>query len=189
MDKVQQIKTYLQNQKKEWRLFQSSEAKYRMEAIDEFLEVLNSLPEEPINDDLEKEIDNYTDDARNFIEYTDGWSEFTDIEYIEKAARHFAKWQQEQFEQNRLKACDSQTKEEAEREWNFVEHMIKKEHRQPTYSDAIEYGRKLMKEEMMKEAIVGVVHPYDGEVHTDKEDLEEYYPCQKVKLIIIKENN
>lgn len=56
MDKIEQIKTYLQNQKKEWRLCQSSEAKYRMEAIDEFLEVINSLPEEPVNEDLEKEL-------------------------------------------------------------------------------------------------------------------------------------
>ena len=53
MDKVKTIKNYLQNQKKEWRLCQSSEAKYRMEVYDELLEVIDSLEEESVSEDLE----------------------------------------------------------------------------------------------------------------------------------------
>ena len=48
MDKVKTIKNYLQNQKKEWRMCKSSEAKYRMEVYDELLEVIDSIKEESL---------------------------------------------------------------------------------------------------------------------------------------------
>ncbi len=48
------------------------------------------------------------------------------------------------FEQNRLKACDNQTPEEAERESAFVVPFVKEHHRTPTFSDAIEATRKQM---------------------------------------------
>lgn len=54
-----------------------------------------------------------------------------------------AKWQYEQFEKNRLAACDNMTKEEADREQEFTTEFIEKNHRVPTYSEAIEYGRKM----------------------------------------------
>lgn len=47
---------------------------------------------------------------------------------------------QEEFEKNRLAACNRQTEEECEREKDFVDKVLLGEHRQPTYSDAIEYG-------------------------------------------------
>ena len=59
---------------------------------------------------------------------------------IRKAAHHFANWQKEQFEKNRLAACDRQTKEEADREMDFVTSIIENENRQPTFDDAIKYG-------------------------------------------------
>ena len=98
-----------------------------------------------------------------------------------------ANWQKEQFEKNRLAACDKQTEEEAEVERDFVMGIIEEEHRQPTYSDAIEYGMKKMKQQMMKDAIDAVMHPDDGEIWVDKKDLEKYDECQKVKVIIMKE--
>ena len=55
-----------------------------------------------------------------------------------------ANWRYEQFEKNRLSACDNMTKEEAEREQEFTTDFIEKNNRIPTYSDAIEYGRKQM---------------------------------------------
>ena len=55
-----------------------------------------------------------------------------------------ANWRLEQFEKNRLAACDNMTKEEAEREQEFTTDFIEKNNRIPTYSDAIEYGRKQM---------------------------------------------
>lgn len=53
----------------------------------------------------------------------------------------------EQFEKNRLAACDNMSKEEYDRETDFVDSIIKNEHRQPTFSDAINYGMRLQKEE------------------------------------------
>ena len=46
------------------------------------------------------------------------------------------------FEQNRLKACDNQTPEQAWREAEFVVPFVKEHHRTPTFSDAIEITRK-----------------------------------------------
>ena len=48
----------------------------------------------------------------------------------------------EEFENNRLKACDTQTPEEDERESAFVVPFVKEHHRMPTFSDAIEVTRK-----------------------------------------------
>lgn len=61
-----------------------------------------------------------------------------------------ANWRYEQFEKNRLAACDNMTKEEAEREQEFTTDFIEKNNRIPTYSDAIEYGRESMKEKLTK---------------------------------------
>jgi len=48
----------------------------------------------------------------------------------------------EEFENNRLKACESQSEAEAERELNFAIKFFEEHHRQPTFSDAIEETRK-----------------------------------------------
>ena len=61
-----------------------------------------------------------------------------------------ANWRYEQFEKNRLAACDNMTKEEAEREQEFTIDFIEKNNRIPTYSDAIEYGRESMRERLTK---------------------------------------
>lgn len=54
------------------------------------------------------------------------------------------------FEQNRLKACDNQTPQEAWREAEFVVPFVKEHHRTPTFSDAIEETRKQMIEKACK---------------------------------------
>lgn len=59
----------------------------------------------------------------------------------------------EEFERNRLAACDRQTPEEAQREQDFATAIIEQEHRQPTFDDAIKYGMQLQREQMMKDAI------------------------------------
>lgn len=59
--------------------------------------------------------------------------------------------ERDEFEKNRLAACGDQTKEEYDRETDFALEIIKKEHRQPTFSDAINYGMRLQKEQMMDE--------------------------------------
>lgn len=54
-----------------------------------------------------------------------------------------ANWQKEQFEKNRLTACDNMTRKEFDREQEFTTDFIEKNLRVPTYSEAIEYGRKM----------------------------------------------
>lgn len=61
----------------------------------------------------------------------------------EAACQEMAKWIFEEFEKNRLAACDRQTKAEADIEMDFVMGVLK-EHRQPTFDDAIKYGKKKM---------------------------------------------
>ena len=61
-----------------------------------------------------------------------------------------ANWRYEQFEKNRLAACDNMTKEEFDREQEFTTDFIEKNNRIPTYSDAIEYGRESMREKLTK---------------------------------------
>lgn len=69
---------------------------------------------------------------------------------LEQAFIDGAEWQYEQFEKNRLTACDNMTKEEADREQEFTTDFIEKNNRQPTYSEAIEYGRNIASEQAMK---------------------------------------
>jgi hypothetical protein len=99
-----------------------------------------------------------------------------------------AKWQAEQFEQNRLAACDNQTKEEYDREMDFADEIINKEHRQPTFSDAINYGMMKMKEQMMKEAVEGEAHPDDCEIWVNLVGYGyDFKDGDKVRIIIVKE--
>lgn len=54
-----------------------------------------------------------------------------------------AEWMQEQYESNRLKHCNNITREEFDRESEFIEWFFSQGFdRQPTFSDAIEWERK-----------------------------------------------
>ena len=55
---------------------------------------------------------------------------------------HGAKWKAEQFEKERLKQCDTLTKEQAKIESDFVVNFIREHNCTPTFIDAIEYGMK-----------------------------------------------
>ena len=57
---------------------------------------------------------------------------------------------EEQFEKNRLANCDAVSKEECDRETDFAMEIIEKEHRQPTFNDAINYGMRLQKQKEQK---------------------------------------
>lgn len=96
--------------------------------------------------ELEKAVEAYIENPANYLAYHKEWEDLSDLEYVEKAFKDGAEWQYEQFEKNRLTACDNMTKEEADREQEFTIDFIEKNHRIPTYSDAIEYGRKAMRE-------------------------------------------
>lgn len=118
-------------------------------------------------------------------------------ELIRRAFQDGRRWQQEQFEKNRLAACDNQTKEEYERETDFATSIIEKEHRQPTFSDAINYGMRLQKEQLLKDAVEGevVIPPGYGAYVKEKNNkalkqylIDNYKDGDKVKIIIVKED-
>ena len=118
------------------------------DALDLFEQFLDTLEEEPVGEELEKEIEKtwleyecYNEDYDKVAEMR--WNEF------ENVARHFAEWQKEQFEKNRLAHCDAASEEECDRETDFAMEIIEKEHRQPTFSDAINYGMRLQKEKII----------------------------------------
>ena len=74
-----------------------------------------------------------------------------------------ANWQNEQFEKNRLKHCNSITNEQAELEQGFIDQHLDKYNRMPTFLDAIEYGMRLQKEQMMAKAVdVTIAIPYQN---------------------------
>lgn len=99
-----------------------------------------------------------------------------------------ANWQKEQFEKNRLAACERQTREEADREQDFVMSIIENEHRQPTFSDAIEYGIRWQKQQMMKEVAEGTYDCNDTESWISFNGWIESTSKvgDKVKVIIVK---
>ena len=80
-----------------------------------------------------------------------------------------AKWKEEQLEKNRLAACDKQTEEEAEIEFDFVMGIVENEHRQPTFDDAIEYGIQLQKTKDQETIETAIHHAY----HNGRLEMEE----------------
>jgi len=62
MNQIQTIKSKLENLIKEWHLGSSAEAKYRCEAYKELLEYIDSLQEEPVNEELEEAANDYAHD-------------------------------------------------------------------------------------------------------------------------------
>jgi hypothetical protein len=158
----------------------------------DILECINSMQEEPVSEELEeaaveafKQI--VDSDKNNFLE-------------IFKAG---VKWQAEQFEKNRLAACDRQAEEEEEIESDFVMGIIESEHRQPTFDDAIKYGMRLQKERLLAKVVDGEDSlTLDGVITFDYYDGDKAYGCvahdsfcledwglkdmDKVKILILK---
>lgn len=115
---------------------------YDREMANDLFAFMNSLPNEPVSEGLEQAAHQYYEPNDKFME----------------GFKKGAKWKEEQFEKNRLAACDKQTEKEAEIERDFVTSIIEKEHRQPTFDDAIKCGM-MLKEEEIKEALLSEVLP------------------------------
>ena len=112
----------------------------------------------------------------------------TNRDRICDAVRLGAKWQKKQFEKNRLAACDAQTEEEAEIEQSFVTSIIEKEHRQPTFDDAIKYGMRLQRENMMAntaDAMIGLPYENKDGGYTHLIDVPRPLPVGSNKIAII----
>lgn len=154
--------------------------------IDDLLKLDNScqscenLQEETVSEDLSEAASVYQTFHRHatpFKAYIDG-----------------ANWKEQQFEKNRLKHCDALTEEQAQMESDFVVQHLKKNNRTPTFIDAIEYGIRLQKEQMMKEVKEAQViltritnatlAPSLSSVILD----DSFKEGDKVKVILIKED-
>ena len=144
---------------------------------------IDTMQEEPVSEELDKAA----------IKFSKGWAEW---DYASACFKAGAEWQKEQFEKNRLAACDKQTEKEAEIESDFVMNIIKNEHRQPTFDDAIKYGMRLHKEQMMSKAIDVEVkvdaggYPYipQIELYDYDKDMPFAKEGDKVKVIVTKED-
>ena len=100
-----------------------------------------------VSEDLEKEIDNYV--KRN------GYDGLDSIEEVKYIANHFANWQKQQMESNRIKHCNTITEEQYNLETGFIDKYIEKYNRMPTFLDAIEYGIENMKQQIIKAIDLG----------------------------------
>lgn len=149
---------------KEWKWQSSTEGKFRCETYRELLGFIDSLPEEPydyrhatitqkdfaepISEGLEEEIEEYLKHCLAVKFPTTNIDAIkSDVRYI---AHYFANWQKEQMEKERLKHCDTLTKEEHEMESDFVIKHLEKYNRTPTFCDAIEYGYRKAVEKATK---------------------------------------
>lgn len=100
-----------------------------------------------------------------------------------------AKWEADQFEKERLKQCDTLTKEQAKIESDFVVNFIKKNNCTPTFIDAIEYGMKMQKEKMMAKAINAECFGFHqgAALFSVKLPAGNYLVGSEVKVIVIKD--
>lgn len=161
------------------------------EAYNEVLAILDTMQEELASEDLEEAAREYAGipkDSPHDLKYC-----VHDKKAKYNAVLYGANWKKEQFEKNRLKHCNSITKEQAELEQGFVDQHIDKFNRMPTFLDAIEYGMNLQKEQMIKDAVDGLVYAQlttSGEImirsNYFKSETLDY--LDNVKLIIIKED-
>ena len=135
--------------------------------------------EEPVSEDFKKFEEQYLEKEKD--------------EIISVYDRHAglvdgAQWQKKQFEKNRLAACDRQTEEEAEMERGFCMGIIENEHRQPTFDDAIKYGMRLQKKQMMAKAINAQCFGFqDAALFSFRLPVGNYLVGSEVKVIVIKE--
>ncbi len=140
--------------------------------------------QEPVSEELEKVFNRYSEDIESVYS-----NDMFDRGDIFRACKYGAQCQKQQFEKNRLKHCNSITNEQAELEQGFIDQHLDKYNRMPTFFDAIEYGMRLQKEQMMRGAT-------DGQIEIGEDYLRikclcmscpPQYDGKLVRLIIIRE--
>lgn len=122
-----------------------------------------------------------------------GGYESVPVDIALRAIEYAKRETKQQFENNRLKHCNNITNEQAELEQGFIDQHLDEHQRMPTFLDAIEYGMNLQKEQMIKNAVDGVVAASaggDGWVNiatgfVKSEDVNVKFG-DKIKIIIIK---
>ena len=149
------------------------------------LTYIDSLQEEPVSEDLEKEIDR----AHRIFYDEVGWDsdEGARAYVADWFAHYFANWQKHHMEANRLAHCNSISKEQAELEQKFLDEHLDKYNRMPTFLDAIEYGMRLKKEQMMAKAIDATCFGIQGAaLFAFRLPAGSYLVGSEVKVIIVK---
>ena len=113
-------------------------------------DVLSQMRGESVCEDLEKEgkewlrpqLDKsyakYGETKMMELTHFDGYAMLEAIEFG-------AKWHKHHMEVNRIKHCNSISKEQAELEQKFLDEHLDKNNRMPTFLDAIEYGMEIGK--------------------------------------------
>jgi hypothetical protein len=129
--------------------------------------------EEPVSEELEEAVNAY-------IGYAPEVDESSSTYGKRQAFKAGAQWQELQFEKNRLKHCDSITNEQAELEQGFIDQHLDKYQRMPTFLDAIEYGMRSQKEQLIKRLynhanINQMVEKFEDKYKPEKVLDTEYY--------------
>lgn len=71
---------------------------YSKEMANDLFTFMDSLPNEPVSEDLEKAVDIYINQPSSCLEYCDnGWEDKTDWQYVEKAFKAGAQWKEQQM--------------------------------------------------------------------------------------------
>lgn len=152
-------------------------------------EKVNSLTQEPVSKELEKAAEQDVCEAVNNCSATGIPNDHIPSWVQDAMVNEFingANWRFAQFEKNRLAACDKQTEEEAKIESDFCMGIIDKEHRQPTFDDAIKYGMRLQKEQMMAKAIDAHCFGFQGDaLFSFTLPADNYLVGSEVKVIVI----
>jgi hypothetical protein len=94
---------------------------------------------------------------------------------------------EEDFEANRLAACEAQTEEERKREENFVQDFIQKNHRTPTFSDCIEITLNAAWDEVFHFLASRFKQYPDGELEPVFKEMDFDYIKKKIFSIYDKE--
>lgn len=93
-------------------------------------------------EEIIKQVEIYTDDASNFIEWSDGWEDYNDYKYVKKAFINGANWAD-----NNPRMFKGQTDKMEEREIAFVDSWLENHKGEsPTFADAIAWADKTMLE-------------------------------------------
>lgn len=163
---------------------------YYNKALQDVQIAIDSLQEEPVSEDFEealaKEWKGYNDRGAATV---DALEDNTQELSFAKGFYRGAKWKAEQFEKERLKQCDTLTKEQAQIESDFVTNFIKENNSTPTFIDAIEYGMKMQKEQMLAKTINAECFGFqDAALFSFRLPSDNYLVGSKVKVIVIKED-
>ena len=139
-EKLTAIKAEIERLRHDWPKVISDGEKNHLwmyfRGLNRIRDFIDSLPEEPVGEDLEKAAEDY------------GVRQGAELKpFAIKDFKAGAQWKEEQFEKNRLEHCNSITNEQAELEQSFIDQHLDKNDRMPTFLDANEYGMRLQKEQ------------------------------------------